>query len=430
MRIYKTIRYRVYPTDAQADRLGRWEEALRFLWNLANEQRVLWGSRPRDERRIPSFFAQNKELTELRRSLSWLKDVPRNVSAQMLLKLSVAWQRYLMRIGGRPRWKRRGHDCISLCETSPTQWRVEGGSIRFPKLGALRAALHRPLEGAPKTCTLWRDGGQWFVSISCEIEIADPAPRTDPVVAIDRGVTNTIATSDGDLVAAPRHLEAATKRLARAQRTVSRRKKGSKNREKAKARVAVLHRKVRRQREHFLHELTTKIAKSHGIVVVEKLQIANMSRSAAGTVEKPGKGVRQKAGLNRAILTAGWGRMVTMLKYKLAWSGGTLIEVPAHYSSQTCSSCGCVDARSRRSQAAFRCTGCGHEENADINAAKVLLTRANRSGLPVEGDGSRRSRKRTSPFAKNGPAETTGNATRWDFSFETTAKGRVELGEM
>jgi putative transposase len=127
----------------------------------------------------------------------------------------------------------------------------------FPKLGKLRARVHREPEGKPKTCTLSREHDQWFASILCEIEVPDPAPHVEPVVALDRGVINVVADSDGNVVPSPRYYERSLARLARAQRTVSRRKKGSKNREKARARVARLHRKVRRQREHVVHTLST-----------------------------------------------------------------------------------------------------------------------------------------------------------------------------
>ena len=157
-------------------------------------------------------------------------------------------------------------------------------------------------------------------------------------------------------------------RIARAQRVVVRRKKGSRNREKAKLRVMRLHRKVRRQREHFLHVESSRLAKSHGVVVIEKLNVAGMLRGR----------------LSRSIANAGWSRFAEMLRYKLTWSGGRLIEVPAAYSSQTCSACKRVDALSRCG-VRFCCTGCGYVDHADLNAAKVLKTRANRSGLPVEG---------------------------------------------
>jgi len=392
--IRKAFLYRVYPTTKQVERLGAWEGALRFLWNLALEQRRMGLARPRDERVFVTAFDQINQLTELRAALPWLADVPRNVCAELLVSLDKAWSRCFKRLAKAPRFKRRGRDELGFTEPHPKSWRLDGSTLRFPKLGNLRAVIHRPLEGKPKTCTLRREGNQWLASILCEIEVADPVQRTGPVIALDRGVVNAVATSDGDIVRAPRHLEVSAKRLARAQRTVSRRKKGSKNREKAKARVSVLHRKVRRQREHFLHGLTTKMAKSHGIVVVEKLQVKAMTASAAGTLEEPGRNVRQKAGLNRAILGVGWGRMVEMLGYKLGWSGGTLVEVPAAYSSQTCSSCGGVDAESRASQSVFCCTSCGYRDHADLNAAKVLKSRGNPSALLASGSVRTASKKR------------------------------------
>jgi putative transposase len=377
----KAFCYRVYPTPAQVARVTAWESALRFLWNLALEQRKFGYARPKGERVYPSAFDQINELTELRATLPWLADVPRNVCSQLLVELEKAWQRCFAKLARAPRWKRKGVDVLSLCESHPKTWRVDGSNVRFPKLGTLRTVMHRPLEGKPKTCTLKRDGDQWFVSIVCELDVADPTPRTCPVVAIDRGIANFGATSDGEMIANPRHLERALKRLARAQQTVSRRKKGSKNREKAKVHVARIHRKVKRQRDHFLHVQSTRLAKSHGVVVLEKLNVAGMKRSNLG----------------RSISSASWSRFAELLRYKLARSGGSLVEVPAAYSSQTCSECGSVDAESRRSQAVFCCTSCGYRDHADLNAAKVLLTRANRSGLRVEGSpklGTLRSTKR------------------------------------
>lgn len=386
MKIVKGFRFRVYPNAEQAARLERWQDALRFLWNLANEQR-LWGlARPRSERKYYSAFDQQKELTELREVLPWLADVPRDVCAQLLVELDKSWQRCFRQLGREPQWKRKGIDAISACEPHRKAWRVRDRKLYFPKLGPMRVVQHRPLEGDPRTCAIVRDTDQWFVAIVCEITIPTPSRHTEPVVALDRGLVLLTADSDGKTIENPRHLKRSQARIARAQRIVARRKKGSKNREKAKLRVAKLHRKVRRQRDHLLHQISTTYAKSHGTVVVEKLNIKGMSA----------RGGTRKKGLNRSIMSAGWGRLVEMLRYKLDWSGGFLVEVPAAYSSQTCSSCGAVDKASRVSQSEFVCTGCGVCEHADINAAKVLLSRANRSALPVEGSaskGPRRSRK-------------------------------------
>jgi len=388
----KAFRFRVYPDAAQVARLAEWNDALRALWNLALEQRLMGYARPSDARIFPSAFDQINELTDLRANLPWLADVPRNVCSQLLVELDKAWQRCFKKLARAPRFKRRGRDSLGFCEPHPKTWRLDGTNIRFPKLGTLRTVLHRPLEGKPKTCTLKCDGDQWFACIVCELGVSTPTPRETPVIAIDRGIANFGATSDGDMISNPRCLEASLKRLARAQRTVSRRKKGSKNREKAKDRVARVHRKVRRQRDHFLHVQTARLAKSHGVVVLEKLNVAGMIRGNLG----------------RSITDAGWSRFAEMLRFKLAWSGGRLEEVPAAYSSQTCSACGCVDALSRPSQAVFRCTACGYQDHADLNAAKILLSRANRSGLPVEGSACRgplRSRKRVGLRVPRRPLE-------------------------
>lgn len=370
MVVRKGFRYRVYPDDAQVARMARWEGALRFLWNLAHEQRLM--GLARTDKQYPTAFDQINELTDLRAELPWLADVPRNVCAQLLVELDKAWQRCFKKLARKPRWKRKGRDFLSLTEPHAKVWRLDGSALRFPKVGSIQIVLHRPLEGKPKSCTIRREGDQWFASVLCELEAAEPAPRTEPVIALDRGITHLFATSDGRLAENPKPLQRILKRLAHAQRVVSRRKKGSSNREKAKVRVMRLHRKVRRQREHNLHVESARLSKNHGVVVIEKLNVAGMIRS----------------NLARSIADAGWSTFASMLRYKLAWSGGTLVEVPAAYSSQTCAECGCIDADSRHGER-FCCTGCGHVAHADLNAAKVLKARYEslRTQLPVEASG-------------------------------------------
>jgi putative transposase len=382
--VRKGFRFRLYPTRQQAAVLNRWKSALRFLWNLANEQRLIGLARPRDERKYVTAFDQINELTDLRAELPWLAEVPRNVCAQLLVELDKAWQRCFKKLADQPRWKRKGRDTLGLCEPHPKVWRLSCGKLHFPKIGFLKIVTHRPLEGKSKTCTIRRDGDQWFASILCENDISDPSPRTVPVVAIDRGITNLLADSDGEKVQNPAHLEKALKRLRRAQHVADRREKGSKNRTKALNRVSRIHRKVKRQRDHVLHELSTVYAKNHGTVVVEKLNVQGMLKNHC---------------LARRIAGAGWSKFVNMLRYKLAWSGGQLVEVPAAYSSQTCSECGAVSTLSRRGEQ-FCCVACGYVDHADLNAAKILKQRFDTPGnpwcLPAEGllpESSLRSRK-------------------------------------
>lgn len=386
MIIRKGFRFRLYPTREQAANLDRWSHALRFLWNLANEQRLIGLARPHDERKYVTAFDQINELTELRAEAPWLAEVPRNVCAQLLVELDKAWQRCFKKLADQPRWKRKDRDTLGLCEPHPKVWRLGDNKLHFPKLEPLKIVVHRPLEGKSKTCMVRRYGDQWFASILCEIAVEDPKPKVDPVVAIDRGLVNLLADSNGEKVRNPEHLEKSLKRLCRAQRKVDRRKKGSKNRTKALNRVSRIHRTVTRQRDHVLHELSITYAKNQGTVVVEKLNVRGMIKNHC---------------LARRIAGAGWSKFVTMLQYKLAWNGGQVVEVPAPYSSQTCSSpeCGHVDFKSRNGEK-FVCTKCGYTDHADLNAAKVLKQRYYTPGkpwcLPVEGlppEGSQRNRK-------------------------------------
>ncbi len=370
-------RYRLYPTPAQEARLCSWGDALRFLWNAAHAQRLAMGQRCRVDRRPITAFDQINELPALRTELPWLADVPHDVCAQLLMQLDIAWRRFFDSTGGRPRFKRKGRErapCVA-----PKSFRVEGegrrGAVVFPKLGRVRTVVHRALRGRAKQCAIVLDAGDWFAAVSQEIDIADPTPSMKPPVAIDRGVVTLLADSNGTLVPNPRHGAKLQQRLARAQRSVARKKKGSNNQRKARAKVARIQRRARRQREHTLHVLSSHYAKNHGVVILEALQVKSMTRSAKGTVESPGTHVRAKSSLNRSILDAGWGRFGEMLEYKVVPEGGRVLEVPAAYSSQTCRLCGVVDPASRVTQALFRCTACGHTEHADTHASKVLLAR-------------------------------------------------------
>lgn len=373
MLIHKGFRYRIYPSEDQVARARRWEGALRFLWNLALEQRLM--ALNRTDRKFITAFDQINELTDLRAEVDWLEDVPRDVCAQLLIELDKAWQRCFKKLAHRPRWKRRGRDFLGLTEPHPKVWRLDGSTLRFPKLGNIRTVVHRPLEGVPKTCTIRREVDQWFCSIMCEVEVADPVPNNKPAIGIDMGVVNLMTCSDGTVIDNPQHLKSAQARLAHAQRRVARRRKGSSNQKKARDRVAKLHRKIRRQRSHTLHVATSRIAKSHGRVFVEDLNVRAMSASASGTVEDPGEQVAAKSGLNRSILDSGWSEARWMLDYKSFWFGGKLVAVPPAGSSQTCSKCGHRDPLSRVSRDRFCCTACGHAEDADTNAAKVILQR-------------------------------------------------------
>jgi putative transposase len=398
VKIHRAYRYRIYPTPEQEARLVAWENALRFLWNLAHEQRLYGLSA--SVKRYYTAYDQQKELADLRAELPWLADVPRHVCDNLLNELDAAWQRCFKRLARQPHWKRKGRSSVAIGDTHGKSACLDGATVVLPKIGPIRAKIHRDACGAAKGFAVVREGQHWFVALRREIETADPVPSTKPTVAIDRGVVNLFADSDGRLVPNPRPFEKVRARLARAQRVVARRKKGSRNQQKARARVACLHRKARRQREAVLHRESKHYAQNHGAVIVERLDIRSMTASGRGTIEQPGTNVRAKAGLNRAILDSGWGRFVEMLRYKVVPEGARVVEVVPAYSSQTCAACGVIDAHSRRSQSKFECVACGHCANADVNAAKVLLTRGGHGDEGCGGDAVRRPAKQQTRVAR------------------------------
>ena len=389
--IRRAYENRIYPTEEQAIILLRWEGSLRFLWNLANEQYMQAFSRCRVDRHWPTAMSQMYELTPLRDDLPWLADVPRDACNQVLIRLDQAWQRYFLHLAEKPQFKCKYRDAVSICSPDTRSFRVEGEGrltnlIFFKTMlgGPIKIRQHRPTEGKVKSCTITRDVDQWFASFSCEIEVPDPLPSTLPAVAIDRGVTDLLADSNGRCVENPRCFKKGRDKLAALQADAANKGKGSKNKGKAKVKVARQHRKIRRQREAVLHRESLYYAKNHGTVVIERLDIGAMTASASGTVEEPGTNVAQKRGLNRAILDSGWGEFARMTEYKLIPRGGNVEKVSAYKSSITCGECGKVHPASRNGKL-FHCVFCGHEDDADVNAAKVLLKRRRTDGVGLTG---------------------------------------------
>jgi putative transposase len=222
----------------------------------------------------------------------------------------------------------------------------------------------------------------WHISFSVEIE-HEIIPAVLPSVGIDRGVAVAVAICDGALHRLPSRLKALDRQHRRAQKMASRRQRGSRRWKKAQARAARIKARGARIRKHVNHDLTTAIARRDGGVVLEDLNIKNMTKSAKGTKEDPGKHVRQKAGLHRSIAEQSWYQFETFLGDKLAERGGHLVKVNPAYTSQECAACGVTDKDSRASQALYRCRHGGTEHHADVNAAHNILRR-NTSWTPVE----------------------------------------------
>jgi putative transposase len=386
----KAVLFRLYPTPEQAARMAQIAGACRFVYNLALEQRRDWY---RPGRKF-TFASQCRDVTQLRAEVEWLKAVPVHPLQQALRDLDRAYQNWWAGRAQAPTQRRKGLN-DSFRFPDPVSLVVEhtgasSGRVKLPKLGWVRLRGWKALPGAIRNITVSRRAGQWFAAIQCERDIPEPVPSALPPVGIDLGVAVFAALSDGTRVAPANHGKKALRALRNAQRALARKKRGSANRRKAVRRISRIQMRVANARKDFLHKHSTIIAKNHGVVVVEALPVRNLSASAKGTVAKPGRRVRQKAGLNRAILDQGWGLFRTMLAYKLADRGGRLVEVPAAFTSQTCACCGHVDAANRPSQSVFVCVRCGHTANADTNAAVNILRRADSASKPVEGHRTKR----------------------------------------
>jgi putative transposase len=239
------------------------------------------------------------------------------------------------------------------------------------------------LSGNAKSITVSREGNHWFASVLCEIEVADPKPVQAAAIGVDLGVAQAMTTSTGEVLTVPGMTRAEIRRLARLQRSMARKRKGSKNRSKARKRLAGLQARIARRRRDAIHKATTYLAKNHGRVVVEDLRVKSMTASAKGTLEAPGVNVKAKAGLNQAVLNVAFGEIRRQLEYKCRWYGSELVAVNPAFTSQRCSACGDTEAGNRTSQAVFCCLNCGHAENADHNAAKNILEAG--IGLPAVG---------------------------------------------
>ena len=302
--------------------------------------------------------------------LKYLNDCPSQSLQKPLADLEKAFFKGFTKNGGFPRFKKKGgKDSIHF----PQGFKVNGNKMFLPKIGWIKFFKSREITGKLKSITVSSDGlGNWFASLATEQDI-QVSLREGLSVGVDLGITNFAALSDGTFIDSKKPYTRLRKKLKILQRNVSKKKKTSSNRKKAQKKVTKLHTKIVNIRRDFLHKTSSQLSKNHAIIVVEDLKVSNMSKSAAGTIENPGVNVSAKSGLNRSILDQGWGEFRRQLEYKQDWSGGFFVTISPKYTSQECNECGYVDKSNRQSQANFVCLDCGHESNADTNAAKNIL---------------------------------------------------------
>jgi putative transposase len=406
MQRLQAYKYELRPNGQQARHMRRFAGACRFVFNKAlalQKERYAHGDK------TLGYAELCMCLTGWRHSPDtvWLADAPVHPLQQSLRDLARAYANFFARRAAFPRFKKKGQR-DSFRYPDPQQIHLDPANNRIflPKLGWMRYRHSRPVLGTVKTVTVSASAGRWFVSIHTAREVETPVHPATTIVGVDLGVANFATLSTGEVLAPTHALKRHARRLARAQRALSRKRKFSRNWIKAKARLQHLQARVGNVRRDFLHKRSTMLSKNHACIVVEDLRVRNLSKSASGTVAHPGTHVRAKAGLNRAILDQGWFEFRRQLEYKQGWRGGRLIAVPPMNTSRTCPACGHVAKANRPTQARFACVACGYTAHADVVAAQNILA-AGHAVMACGGDvrPSRGARHETAPPAKQEPTE-------------------------
>jgi transposase len=367
-------RYRLIPSPAQEAVLRGHCAHARYVWNLAVEQHSHWHS---GRTRAPGYLEQCRQLTAARAEHPWLAQGSQTVQQQALRDFTHAMTAFFGpgNLAGRPSWRKAGQDeGFRIVGQRGKQWDVRRlsrkvGQVWVPKAGWVRFRWSRAVPQGVKSYRVMMDrAGRWHVAFAA---IPSPvlAPGAGQVVGIDRGVVVPAALSTGELLLAPGLTVREEKRLRRLERRLARARRGSERRKRVRLAIARLRARETDRRKDWVEKASTDIARRFDVIRVEDLQIKNMTRSAKGTRENPGRNVRAKAGLNRGILRSGWGLLVRRLEQK---APGRVERIKPAFTSQRCSACGQVDGRSRESQAVFRCTACGYACHADVNAARNI----------------------------------------------------------
>ena len=372
MKRLQAFKYELIPNGGQERNMRRFAGSCRFVFNRALS---LQKKRHAEGEKHLGYAALCKELTGWRNGseIPWLSRAPVHPLQQSLKDLERAYTNFFQGRAKFPRFKKRGrNDGFRYPDRKQIRLEQHNNRIFLPKLGWLRYRNSRTVIGQLRNATVSRSVGRWFVSIQTEREVEIPA-HNGGAIGIDVGIARFATLSDGTffepLNSCKRHETA----LRKAQQRLSRKKKFSRNWYKLKKKIGRIHRRIANARKDFLHKVTTTISKKHAMVCVEDLKIGNMSASAKGTMDAPGKNVRAKSGLNRAILDQGWFEFRRQLEYKLEWNGGKLIAVPPKNTSRTCPSCGHISGDNRKCQATFLCVACGFKENADLVGAINIL---------------------------------------------------------
>jgi len=382
MQRLQAFKYELVPTGEQQRDMRRFAGSCRFVFNKALGLQTA-------NHEAGNKFIRYVEMANLlptwKIEFPWLKESPSQALQHSLKNLDRALTNFFEKRTYYPHFKKRGYgDSVRF----PQGFKLDQTNDRvfLPKLGWVRYRNSREVLGVVKNFTVSNRSGKWFVSIQTERKVEQPVAHGD-AVGIDMGVVRFATLSDGTVYPSINIFKRYAADLRKAQQAMSRKKKFSNNWKKARSRVQKLHVRIANARRDYLHKTSTTISNNHAMVVVEDLQVSSMSRSAAGSVEQPGRNVRAKSGLNRSILDQGWAEFRRQLEYKMLWVGGLLLAVPPQNTSSTCPRCGHVSKENRKSQAVFACVECGFNQNADLVGA-INVLRAGHARLACEVNGN------------------------------------------
>lgn len=365
----RAFKYRLYPTPAQESTLFRTLEDCRWLYNhFLEERKNSW----EQEQKSVSRWEQQHSVLALRAERPALALVHSHVLQNVAHRMDLAFKAFFRRAkaGEKPGYPRfRGQGWYRSFTYPDSGFALlEGDVVRLSKIGEVKVRRHRDLGGTPKTCTVsCSTTGKWFVSFSCVVAPA-PLPFSEFEVGVDMGLTIFAVCSDGSTIQNPRFFKQEQKSLAKAQRALSKQKRGSSERSRKRRVVARVHERIVNKRQNFAQQESKRVVDRYGTICVEKLAVKKMLTESARAKWEPGK-VGAKS---RNIADAAWSQFLACVAYKAENAGRLFTQVNPAYTSQTCSQCG-ARKKLTLAQRTYHCDVCGLKLNRDLNAARNIM---------------------------------------------------------